>query len=42
MRLYGVLLTQGLTLQVLSPRKFYKLLSVFLTCQYSVELTGLK
>ena len=29
MQLCGFLLTQGLTLQVFSPRKFYKLLSIF-------------
>ena len=29
MRLCGFLLTQGLTLQVFSPRKLYKLLPIF-------------
>ena len=29
MRLCGYLLTQGLTLEVFSPRKLYKLLSIF-------------
>ena len=32
------LLTQGLTLQVFSPHKYYKLIVNFLTCKYSAEL----
>ena len=45
MQLCGFLLTQGLTLQVFSPRKFYKLLSIFNKYSVnigSVELTGPK
>ena len=41
MRLCDFLVTQGLTLQVFSPRKLYKLLS-FLTCKFNVELIGPK
>ena len=43
MRLCGFLLTQGLTLQVFSPRKLYKLLSIFNMLNLpNVELIGPK
>ena len=42
MRLCGFLLTQGLTLQVFSPRKLYKNYCLFLTCKFNVELIGSK